>query len=92
MIDRLDKKSSIEDMYHKINEMIDVINYVKTGNVWIVVYYSDDDEPVVTPFANYQAANECLQYFRKEYPYCYMEEWEPLKYFTQPDGLKGRYK
>lgn len=46
------------------------------NKVWIVTYWDDNEEPVVTPFDNPESAQRCCNYFKKEHDGCCVDECE----------------
>ena len=56
-----------------------------TETIWIVSYYSDENDIVVTAFNNKEAAKKCYTYFKNEYDVCAIDECPTYKHFIITD-------
>ena len=59
---------------------------VKYNKVYVVTYWDNEVEPVVTVFDNQENAKKCYSYFKKEHDGCCIDEVPVYKHFGKTGG------
>jgi len=55
---------------------------MQSNTVWIVTYWDNGDEPVVSPFNNEDAARKCYEYFKTCHDGCCIDKCDIFSNFS----------
>lgn len=75
MVKKLTIDSTIEDLFSKVNELVDAVNGVENNDIYVVVYWDDNTEPVTQLFRSKNRAEKLYDDVIKDY-YAYLETWD----------------